>query len=89
MKLEKVLDQLNAFEKNSFLKILEGIIAKAPRNITEIETILSDKYRDIKSADNLKIAKVFELVEEEFIDYIRAEFNDTRMFTSIQLIRTF
>jgi hypothetical protein len=77
MKLEKVLDQLNAFEKNAFLKILDNIITHSPRNASEIEKTLSDKYKDIKSADNINISKVFEFVEGEFTEYIRSEFNDT------------
>lgn len=48
MKLEKILDGLNSFEKNSFLKIIDGIIADNPQNAKKIDNILSDKSRGLK-----------------------------------------
>ncbi len=74
MKLEDILDHLNSFEKNSFLKIVDNIIANNPKNIKEIDKILSDKSKDLKNIDNLNVTKVFNLVEAEFIDYIKEEF---------------
>ena len=41
MKLEKILDNLNSFEKNAFLKIIDGIIADKPKNAQAIEKILT------------------------------------------------
>ncbi len=78
MKLEKILENLNSFEKNSFLKIIDNIIAKQPQNYTEIEKILSDKTRDLKNMDNINISKVFNLVQDEFSTYIRSEFADSK-----------
>jgi hypothetical protein len=74
MKLEKVLANLNSFEKNAFLKIIDGILAKEPKNATAIDLVLSDSSRDLKNMDNINVAKVFALVEEEFMEYIRCEF---------------
>jgi len=76
MKLEKILDCLNSFEKNAFLKIVDNIIADQPKNIKKIDTILIEGNRDLKSIDNLNIAKVFHLLEEEFIEYFQMEFQD-------------
>lgn len=75
MKLEKILDNLNSFEKNSFIKIIDGIVANKPKNFKEIEKILSSG--GLKDADSLVISKVFALVEEEFSQIIREEFVDT------------
>ncbi|MGB3527652.1 MAG: hypothetical protein WBB32_16990 [Flavobacteriales bacterium] len=74
MKLEKVLSNLNSFEKNAFLKIIDSILAKEPKNATAINLVLSDSSRDLKNMDNINVVKVFALVEEEFMEYIRCEF---------------
>jgi hypothetical protein len=77
MKLEKVLDNLNSFEKNSFLKIIDNIIISKPKNYNLIEKILLESSRDLKSIDSVNVAKVFGLIEDEFIEYVRSEFVNT------------
>ena len=77
MRLEKILDTLNSFEKNAFLKIIDSIIANKPINAIKIEKILSDKNKELKNIDNINIAKVFILVEDEFAEYVRKEFVNT------------
>lgn len=74
MKLEKVLANLNSFEKNAFLKIIDGILAKKPKNAKAIDEVLSDSSRDLKNMENINVTKVFALVEDEFMEYIRCEF---------------
>lgn len=71
MKLERILDNLNSFEKNPFLKIIDTLINNNPKNSKEIDKILSDQSRDLKAMDNINIAKVFNLVADEFQDYVR------------------
>lgn len=77
MKLDKILDNLNSFEKNSFLKIIDGIIDKKPKNSKEIDKILSDTSGDLKSMDNINVTKVFSLVEDEYYNLIREEFSNS------------
>lgn len=78
MKLEKILDNLNSFEKNAFIKIIDGIIATKPKNRKEIEKVLSSSISSgLKDADNVVISKVFSLVEDEFSQIIKEEFVDT------------
>lgn len=77
MKLEKILDNLNSFEKNSFLKIIDGIIVEQPKKGKEIDKILNDTNKDLKNMDNINIAKVFSLVEDEFSDIIKEELVNT------------
>ncbi len=77
MKIEKILDNLNSFEKNAFLKILDNIITNKPKNAKLIDQILGDSSRDLKNIDNLNIANVFRLVEQEFSEYLRKELIDT------------
>ena len=79
MKLEKILDHLNSFEKNAFIKIIDNIIAnKNKKNGKEIEKILSSSVSSgLKDADNIVISKVFSLVEDEFSQIIKEEFVDT------------
>lgn len=76
MRLEKILDNLNSFEKNSFLKIIDGILANNPKNAKEFDKILSSPNRDLKNMDNINIARVFNLIEDEFSEYIKGEFAD-------------
>jgi len=74
MKLERILDGLNSFEKNSFLKIIDSIIIEKPKNVQAIEKILTDSSKDLKNMDNINIVKVFNLLEDEFVEYIKGEF---------------
>lgn len=76
MKIEKVLNELNSFEKNSFLKILDSIISNSPKNQRQVDEILSGKG-DLKNVENENIQKVFSLVENEFVDHVRREFVNT------------
>lgn len=77
MKLEKILDNLNSFEKNSFLKIIDSILADRPKNAQAIDKILTESSRDLKNMDNINVARVFGLVENEFAEYIKEEFVST------------
>ena len=77
MKLEKLLDNLGSLEKNSFIKIIDNIISKGPKNGKAIEKILSTSDKGLKSVDSQNIAKIFSLVEDEFTETIKAEFVDT------------
>ena len=76
MKLEKILGQLNAFEKNQFLKVITGIIETPPKKTDEIDKILINSDKDLKKVDNLNIVTVFQLIEDEFTEYIKSKFNE-------------
>lgn len=77
MKLEKILDQLNFLEKNPFLKIIDSIIIDNPRITEQIDKILNIDYKDLKTVDNINIAKIFKLIEADFKKIIYEEFVDT------------
>ena len=77
MKLEKILDNLNSLEKNSFLKIIDNIKSSNPKNCKEIDLILSESNSDLKSVDSINIARVFNLVKNEFLKSIKSEFVNT------------
>lgn len=77
MKLEKILENVNSLEKNSFLKIIDYIKSSNPKNSKEIDKILSDVSYDLKNADSINIAKVFNLIENEFAETIIGEFVNT------------
>jgi len=76
MKLEKILGQLNSFEKNPFLKVITNLIENSPKKSNEIDLLLTDNVKDLKNVDNLNVVKVFNLVEEEFSNFIRSEFSE-------------
>ena len=77
MKLEKILDKLGSLEKNSFIKVIDNIISKNPKNIKEIEQILSSADKGLKSIDSQNISKIFSLTQAEFFEYLKSEFQDT------------
>ncbi len=74
MKLEKILDNLNSLEKNSFIKIVDNIISSNPKKIKSIEKILAYTEKGLKSVDNVFISKIFNLIESEFSQCIQNEF---------------
>ncbi|MBN2350003.1 MAG: restriction endonuclease [Bacteroidales bacterium] len=73
MKLEKILDQLNSFEKNSFLKVITSIIDDVPKKSKEIEAILVNSDKDLKNVDTINIVRVLSQIEDEFANYVRSE----------------
>ena len=77
MKLEKILDNINSLEKNAFLKIIDNIISNEPKNLKKIEKILSENDKNLKNVDNINIAKVLELINDEFANLIKSEFVNT------------
>jgi ribosomal protein S15P/S13E len=76
MKLEKILDKLGSLEKNSFIKIIDYIITKNPKNTKEIEKILSSSDKGLKSVDNLNVSNIFSLTSNEFTEYLHCEFQE-------------
>jgi hypothetical protein len=76
MRLEKILDKLGSLEKNSFIKIIDHIITKNPKNSKEIEKILSSTDKGLKSVDNLNVSNIFNLISDEFTDYLMCEFQE-------------
>lgn len=76
MKLEKILDNLGSLEKNAFIKIVDNIISKKPKNFKEIDKILSSSDKGLKTVDSQNIATIFHLIEDEFSETIKEEFVD-------------
>ena len=78
MKLEKILDNLNSLEKNSFIKIIDSIITNKPNNSKAINKLLAEADNsELKNLDNVIITKIFNLVFEEFSQLIIDEFVNT------------
>ncbi len=76
MKLIDILNEVNSFEKNSFLKILDNIISSnSLKEQKEIESILSSADGGLKNADLKNIVKIFTLLESKYSDYIDVELN--------------
>lgn len=76
MKLEKILDKLGSLEKNSFIKIIDNIISKNPKNGKQIEKILNPSDKGLKSVDNQNISTIFHLTSNEFRKHIECEFQE-------------
>lgn len=76
MKLIDILGEVNSFEKNSFLKILDNIIANNTlKEQKEIESILSSADGGLKNADLKNIVKIFTLLEHKYSEYAYMELN--------------
>ena len=74
MKLEKILNNLNSLEKNSFLKIIDNLNSEKPANSKDIDKILNDASGDLKAMDSLNISKVFGLLKREFSEHLSQQF---------------
>ena len=77
MKLEYILDNLGFLEKNSFIKVIDSVINRNPKNIKAIDKILINSDKGLKSVDSQNIVKIFSLIEKEFTEVVMAEFVDT------------
>ncbi|MBB4081157.1 hypothetical protein GGR28_003805 [Lewinella aquimaris] len=77
MRVSDILNQVNTFEKNNFLRVVDQIISEKPTNYKKIETILSQIDGQIKNADNLSVESVFGLVSNEYEKCIRSDFQTT------------
>ena len=86
MKLEKILDSLNSLEKNSFIKIIDQILSSDPRHSKEIDKLLSNSDKELKSADSVVVSKIFNLVEDEFSKIILEEFQFWAQFMKTQYL---
>jgi hypothetical protein len=77
MKLSDVLQGLNSTEKGPFLKIIYDIISGKPKNQKLIDALLSSKNMDeLKQKDDIILSQIFDLVQEEYTEYIRREFTN-------------
>ena len=74
MKLEQVLDKLNTIEKTSFSKIIDSILTDRPKNVRDVDKILSN-YSDtnLRNLDSNLFSKVFELITEEYRECLKSE----------------
>ncbi len=85
MKLSQVLDKLNSLEKNSFIKIIDNIITEMKVNRKKIDSILTESEGQLKNIDNENISKVFNLVEDSYINYLKEEFVNIDAQTEVGL----
>lgn len=77
MRVSEILNKVNTFEKNNFLRVVDQIIAEKPANYKKIDKLLSQIDGQIKNADNLSVENVFNLVAEEYSECIKSEFQTT------------
>lgn len=77
MRISEILEKVNTFEKNNFLRVVDQVISQKPKNFKKVEKILSQIDGQIKNADNLSVENVFLLIENEYKECIRGEFKNT------------
>lgn len=76
MKISEILNLVNTFEKNNFLRVIDQIIVNKPVNVKKVDKILNQIDGSIKNADNLSVQTVFNLVSSEYIDCVNKEFEN-------------
>lgn len=71
MKLAQVLERLNSFEKNQFIKLVEGLANGSDKLNKQISSIL-EKERDsqLKNISSLSLASIFAIVKQPYIEAI-------------------
>ncbi len=77
MKISEILNEVNTFEKNNFLRVIDQIISDKPKNYKRVDKILSQIDGQIKNADNLSVEAVLMLVEKEYTECIKEQFQST------------
>lgn len=76
MKISEILSEINTFEKNHFLRVVDQIISQKPANAKKVDKILNQIDGSIKNADNLSVETVFGLIENEYLKFISCEFEN-------------
>ena len=76
MKLEKILNKMGSLEKNSFIKTIDQIISDEPKHAKQIEKILNEADKGLKSADNAVIVEIFGLIQEEYRAHVLEAFQE-------------
>jgi hypothetical protein len=76
VKISEILNLVNTFEKNNFLRVIDQIIVNKPVNVKKVDKILNQIDGSIKNADNLSVQTVFNLVSSEYIDCVNKEFEN-------------
>jgi hypothetical protein len=75
MKLIAVIDQLNAFERNAFIKVIETLKSRNPQLSKAIDAAMVSGS-DLKNADNKIISDVFEILTPAFHNHVKTEFRN-------------
>jgi len=74
MKLEKILERLNSLEKGPFVKILNSLIASQKTGV--IDSLLAETEGNLKNADSVQLARIFNCVSNGYRDYLTEEYGD-------------
>ena len=77
MRLAKIIDGLNTWEKTPFIKILDSL-ADASEKKHALESIITDSAgADLKSVEGEAVAAIYTLLEEEFVAHLEEAFGET------------
>ncbi len=77
MKVSEILNEINTFEKNNFLRVIDQLISEKPKSYKKVEQILIQIDGQIKNADNLSVETVFSLIESEYQECVKEQFQST------------
>ena len=74
MKLERVLERLNSFEKGQFIKIINNLSSEEKNN-PKLEAILSQADSNLKNADAIQLTQAFEALADRFVAYVMEDYS--------------
>jgi hypothetical protein len=76
MRLAKIIDELNQFEKGAFVKLLEQLAEANGKGAMLNDILIKSSGDELKKAEGQAIAKVFHLLEDEFKQHLVAAFQN-------------
>jgi hypothetical protein len=76
MKLEKILDTLSTLDKTSFVKIIEYLAIEATPVKRQLDNLYNQADGQLKNADSINLVKVYHLVENSYLEYLKSNFNE-------------
>ncbi len=90
MRLMKILDIANQFEKSSFLRLIDTASSDLDlrKSNTSIDKILTESGGDIKKIDNASVVKLFNLIRPQLLDHYKEQmrYNEMQLDILIDII---
>ncbi len=79
MRLMKILDIANQFEKSSFLKLIDTTSSDLRKSNTSIDKILTESEGGIKRIDNATVVKLFNLIRPQLLNHYKEQMRYNKM----------
>lgn len=74
MKLERILERLNSFEKGQFVKVINNLSSEEKNN-PKLDVILSQADSNLKNADAILVAQAFDVLSERYVAFVLEDYS--------------